>query len=526
MNVGGRWTSHGLPAIGTAEHTALLSESLDLDELERAAGWTGFERPTSGSPASWFGHCDGAADQQPPAAVRQIDSEPPAEVTASWVLPDEDPLPAVSTNHAPGPAVMTGPAVTHHGGLAAKALRVIGPVGKPLSGDALGVNGLVPSPRPAAERLAAGRRRPATTGSRVLPPPPVVAGPPTGALRMSEVAEALAATGPILVGAQDPTPTGELVRPFVTETGLGDWASVDAVPPPVSVDVFQRSVRAGLKRDAIATRTDGRVQERDPVTPPNPWAASASQVPTRRQLRAKEKAFSSTRAVTARRIAKGGVLAVTALGVVATVSPQALHALGLAGQSGPLTRGATDLSAALPPSQQRSAQPLAHSALQDQLSQRLSQRLKLRLEIADQAADDATHAALGAGAALIDLAKAHDAAVSARQQAAVARVARDVARDPQSYAAQVVADHGWSVGEFQCLGQLWTRESNWNYQASNSSSGAYGIAQALPGSKMASIASDWQTNPVTQIKWGINYITERYGTPCGAWAHSQANGWY
>lgn len=102
-------------------------------------------------------------------------------------------------------------------------------------------------------------------------------------------------------------------------------------------------------------------------------------------------------------------------------------------------------------------------------------------------------------------------------------------RTPQS--AQAVAHvlvqaHGWGEGEFQCLVNLWNRESTWNYQAVNPSSGAYGIAQALPGNKMAETGADWQTNPVTQIKWGLGYISGRYGTPCSAWAHSNAVGWY
>ena len=70
------------------------------------------------------------------------------------------------------------------------------------------------------------------------------------------------------------------------------------------------------------------------------------------------------------------------------------------------------------------------------------------------------------------------------------------------------------------------KESGWNTSASNGSSGAYGIPQSLPGSKMASAGSDWQTNPATQIKWGLGYIQERYGSPCAAWGHSQATNWY
>jgi hypothetical protein len=74
--------------------------------------------------------------------------------------------------------------------------------------------------------------------------------------------------------------------------------------------------------------------------------------------------------------------------------------------------------------------------------------------------------------------------------------------------------------------QLWNKESGWRVDAENRSSGAYGIPQALPGSKMASIAADWRTNPATQITWGLNYVAGRYSTPCGAWSSFQAKGWY
>ena len=94
-------------------------------------------------------------------------------------------------------------------------------------------------------------------------------------------------------------------------------------------------------------------------------------------------------------------------------------------------------------------------------------------------------------------------------------------------ALQMVLDQGWGAEEFNgCLEPLWEKESNWNHTAQNASSGAYGIPQSLPGSKMASHGDDWQTNPATQIAWGIDYIKGRYGTPCGAWSHSQANNWY
>lgn len=80
--------------------------------------------------------------------------------------------------------------------------------------------------------------------------------------------------------------------------------------------------------------------------------------------------------------------------------------------------------------------------------------------------------------------------------------------------------------QYSCLVKLWERESNWRYNAKNKSSGAYGIPQSLPGTKMASEGADWLTNPETQIRWGIKYIKGRYGSPCGALAHSDKKGWY
>jgi hypothetical protein len=92
---------------------------------------------------------------------------------------------------------------------------------------------------------------------------------------------------------------------------------------------------------------------------------------------------------------------------------------------------------------------------------------------------------------------------------------------PKSYALARVGS-----AQFACLDALWTKESNWNPYARNPTSGAYGIAQALPASKYASAGSDWETNAITQIRWGLGYIKAVYGTPCTAWAHSQATNWY
>lgn len=96
----------------------------------------------------------------------------------------------------------------------------------------------------------------------------------------------------------------------------------------------------------------------------------------------------------------------------------------------------------------------------------------------------------------------------------------------EAIAQQLMPSYGFSVsGQYSCLYNLWMQESGWRWDAENPS-GAYGIPQALPGSKMAVDGADWQTNPATQIKWGLSYISSVYGTPCGAWDHEVADGWY
>jgi uncharacterized protein YabE (DUF348 family) len=96
----------------------------------------------------------------------------------------------------------------------------------------------------------------------------------------------------------------------------------------------------------------------------------------------------------------------------------------------------------------------------------------------------------------------------------------------QAIAQQMaLSQYSWGSDQFSCLVSLWSKESGWRVAAANPS-GAYGIPQALPGSKMASFGSDWQTNPATQIAWGLSYIKGIYGTPCGAWSHSQSYNWY
>lgn len=116
------------------------------------------------------------------------------------------------------------------------------------------------------------------------------------------------------------------------------------------------------------------------------------------------------------------------------------------------------------------------------------------------------------------------AAARHRGQAAASQTA--ASGTPQQIAMAMLPSFGWSAGEFSCLNSLWQRESGWNPYAANPSSGAYGIPQALPGSKMASAGADWQTSAATQIRWGLGYIRATYGSPCGAWGHESSYGWY
>jgi hypothetical protein len=118
------------------------------------------------------------------------------------------------------------------------------------------------------------------------------------------------------------------------------------------------------------------------------------------------------------------------------------------------------------------------------------------------------------------------AALGLSKGPAVGGVKRIPTGNPQGIAAALLTKFGFSSSQMSCLIPLWAGESGWRVNADNSSSGAYGIPQALPGDKMATAGSDWQTNPATQIEWGLGYIKERYGSPCGAWGFKQGHGWY
>ncbi len=132
----------------------------------------------------------------------------------------------------------------------------------------------------------------------------------------------------------------------------------------------------------------------------------------------------------------------------------------------------------------------------------------------------------------ISLASTSVGAVFSSDLALVSSISASVemARTPEGakQVAEIILseEYGFGESQFECLDSLWTKESHWNYKAHNYRSGAHGIAQALPAEKMSVVGTDWRTNPVTQIRWGIRYITMRYDTPCKAWSHFESRNYY
>jgi hypothetical protein len=161
--------------------------------------------------------------------------------------------------------------------------------------------------------------------------------------------------------------------------------------------------------------------------------------------------------------------------------------------------------------------------------------LLARQAAARQAAVRRAHAVLAAKEAAARQAAQQAAARTAARPAPVQQAASQqpasttapaASGSPQSIAAAMLGSFGWSSSQMSCLQPLWAGESGWSVTASNPSTGAYGIPQAMPGSKMASAGPDWQTNAATQIRWGLGYIKSTYGSPCAAWSHEQSAGWY
>lgn len=200
----------------------------------------------------------------------------------------------------------------------------------------------------------------------------------------------------------------------------------------------------------------------------------------------------------------------------------------------PMTWAAADPAAAADPLRLNDADR-AHEAVAAARADAGAAAFRAEREAAERAAAEAEAARLAAEREAAERAAAEArAAERARAEEARAAEARAAAErasrsartgDPKSIARAMLAERG-QADQFGCLDRLWTKESGWRHTATNPSSGAYGIPQSLPASKMASAGSDWRTNPATQIRWGLGYISDRYGSPCAAWRHSQARNWY
>jgi murein DD-endopeptidase MepM/ murein hydrolase activator NlpD len=226
--------------------------------------------------------------------------------------------------------------------------------------------------------------------------------------------------------------------------------------------------------------------------------------------------------ISVRGFAVASATAVTAVGSVVGV------ASGSTAQTNDAeaTAAGTTLLADIPAGQQAQVQTAS-----------LTQQADAQAIAADETAKKDAEEAARKAAAQTAIAKkeaAEKAAQEAKERAeaeAKAKASRSSSDFPvlSSYSVsqiQAMARQMVPSGQFQCFSNIVNHESSWNYQAVNASSGAYGLFQALPGSKMESAGSDWRTNPATQIKWGLNYMESRYGSPCDAWDFWQANHWY
>lgn len=234
--------------------------------------------------------------------------------------------------------------------------------------------------------------------------------------------------------------------------------------------------------------------------------------------------------ISVRGFAVASATAVTTVGAVVGVA-----AGGEQSSTDPMEAAAADstLLADIPAGQQAVAQTASLSQQADVQSTAADAEAKKSAEEAarKQAAKDAKAKKIQAEkeAAEAKLAKEREEAKKKLE------ASRSAARDASSFTqqasytvaqVQAIARQMVPADQFQCFSNIVNHESTWNYRAENPSSGAYGLVQALPGTKMASAGADWRTNPATQIKWGLGYMNDRYGSPCGAWSFWQANNYY
>ncbi|OIJ63757.1 hypothetical protein WN71_032415 [Streptomyces mangrovisoli] len=191
------------------------------------------------------------------------------------------------------------------------------------------------------------------------------------------------------------------------------------------------------------------------------------------------------------------------------------------------TAADTTLLADIPAGQQAEVETASSSLTQQADAQAIQADVSAKKDAEEAARKAAAESAVAKKAAAEKAAK--EAKERAEEKAAASRASTATFAVQSSYTVaqiQAMARQMVASDQFQCFSNIVDHESSWNYKAVNASSGAYGLFQALPGSKMSSVGSDWQTNPATQIKWGLNYMNSRYGSPCQAWTFWQANSWY
>ena len=220
------------------------------------------------------------------------------------------------------------------------------------------------------------------------------------------------------------------------------------------------------------------------------------------------------------------VVAVAAAGTLAVAIAAGAAAATLPAGTAAASAGPADAYLAVAAGHQGAAEAAQADAVSGAQLVINTERMRFGLQHSeDVAAAQAAKAAAAKAAAAARQAAAKKAAAQPTRTVATQQAA-EPSGSPQQVARQMLGRFSWSSGQFSCLEPLWERESGWDVTAENPGSGAYGIPQALSGSLMASAGPGWQTDAATQIRWGLTYIQGRYGSPCGAWAHEEADGWY
>ncbi len=248
--------------------------------------------------------------------------------------------------------------------------------------------------------------------------------------------------------------------------------------------------------------------------------------------------FPGRRSRTAALIAAGAVTVATATAAAATWTSGPSAPLGLhrpaadrshEADAGPLLAGSDELALqavvrAATGQQQTASQAVAAYQIRDAAAELADAHWAAARGQSAKKAAASRAAASRAAATRAAAAQSQQSQPAAQSQGT--SVTATASASSQQIAQGMLTSFGWSSSQFSCLDSLWEHESGWSVTASNPGTGAYGIPQALPGSRMASAGPDWQTDAATQIRWGLEYIKDTYGSPCAAWSHEEATGWY